>query len=272
VDDFAALLGLQATKVGFAETVRRLAAGTVEYPLHEPFGKPITPTEAREAPYRETEAFWDTFSRGRLVQQQLNALDQPWDAVEEVWLRAEVNFAESILDVGTGWGGAFQHLLERGPQDAIVFGCDTTFLNLKIAQGRAERAGFTHAAFVVGDITLPPFASGLFDAVVSWFGIGAFPRMHAAFEGIGLVLGPGRSFGAAWTPLIDDMEGLAGRDDLIRLAQHLDIPISPDEVAEAAEEAGFEDVETATVGPIYVVSGRSPAGGKEDSQPLELSP
>jgi len=231
----------------------------------EEFAPPITPGDAREAQYRETEAFWDTFSRNRLVQQQLNAIDQHWDALEEVWLRAEVNFAESILDVGTGWGGTLQHLLAHGPLDALVVGCDTAFLNLKVAQGRAGREGFDHAAFVVGDIAVPPFAPGLFDAAVSWFGVGSVPRLRAGLEGVRRVLAPERTFAAAWTPLVNDMEGLAGPDDLARLAEHLDIPTSPEAAAKATEEAGFEDVEITPVGPILVLSGRAPAGAGEDS-------
>lgn len=263
VDDLSTALATEAAKVGFAESVRRLASGAIEYPLREPFGRPITSTEEREALYRENEAFWATLSRSRLVQQQLNAIDRHWDALEEVWLRAELNLAERVLDVGSGWGGTLQHLLERGPQDALVIALDTAFLNLKVAQGRAERAGFEHAVFVVGDITVPPFAPDLFDAVVSWFGIGSIPLLHAGLEGVAHVLAPRGSFAAAWTPLIDDMEGLAGRDDLVRFAERLDVPVSPDDTCKAAEEAGLEEVELTSVGPIYVLSGRRSGGAAE---------
>jgi len=262
VDDFATLLALESQHVGFAEGIRRLADGEIEYPIHDPYGRPVTPSEASEARYRETEAFWDTFSRNRLVQQQMNAIDQHWDAVEEMWLRAEVNLADSILDVRTAWGGTFHRLLERGPQDALVVALDTAFLNLKIAHGRCEREELTHGSFVVGDIAVPPFAPALFESVVSWFGLGSQPRFHAALDGVERVLAPGHAFAAAWTPsMYDDMEGLAGVDVLQRLAARLDIPLDLDDALRVAEQAGFEEVEVTPVGPIYVLSGRAPLGG-----------
>jgi len=269
VDDLSVLLASEATRSGFAESVRRIAAGTVEYPILEPFGKPVDLSEVREAAYRETEAFWDTFSRNRLVQQQLNAIDQHWDALEEVWVTAEVNFADRVLDVGTGWGGALHYLLEHGPQDALVIGLDTAFLNLKIAQGRAQRAELEQAVFAAGDIAVPPFPTGAVDSVVSWFGVGATPRLRESLEGVVELLAPGHAFAAGWTPLVDDMEGLAGRDDLLLLAERLDIPVSPDQAAAAAEAAGCDEVDVRSIGPIFVLSGRAPRrdeseGARED--------
>lgn len=259
VDDFATLLAIGAEDHGFAEAVRMLADGEIAYPLRETLGLPVNSIERREAAERATEAFWDTFSRQRLVQQQLNAIDQHWDALEELWLRADINLVDSILDVGTGWGGTFQHLLERGPQDAFVAGIDTSFLNLQIARGRAERAGYDHAHSVVGDVTEPPFPDESFESVVSWFGLGTVPLLTRGLEAAYRLLAPGFAFAAAWTPTIfADMEGLAGPDVLARLSARLDIPQSPDMAAEAARAVGFADVEVIEAGPVYVLRGRRP--------------
>ena len=168
-----------------------------------------------------------------------------------------------MLDVGTGWGGMFQRLLERGPLDATICGLDTAYLNLNIARGRAERAGFDNAGFVVGDIALPPFAPETFDSAVSWYGVGAVPRTRECLEGLALVLTPGASFAAAWTPLINDMDGLAEPDALRNLVAALDVPVTPDDAATAAMEAGFVEVDVVEIGPIYVLSGRA-ASATED--------
>jgi uncharacterized protein YbaR (Trm112 family)/ubiquinone/menaquinone biosynthesis C-methylase UbiE len=257
VDDLATILAWEAESGGFAEAVRRLADGSVPYPLERPFEPAVSAIEAREGRYRASPAFWATFSRNRLIQQQINAIDRHWDALEEVWLRADVNFADTVLDVGTGWGGTFLPLLEAGPRDALVYGLDTAFLNLRIAQGRAEREQHTHAAIVVGDCVTPPFQPGLFDSAVSWFGVGSVPRFRDCLIGLQTVLGSGCAFACAWTPLVNDMEGLADSDDLRRLAERLDIPVGADAAAATMEEAGFTQVEMVTAGPIFILSGRA---------------
>ncbi len=174
-------------------------------------------------------------------------------------MRADFNYADSILDVGSGWGGTFYHLLERGPQDTRVVGLDTAFLNTCIAKGRADRSEFDHHQFVVGDVTAPPFELGSFESAVSWFGIGTMPQLTECLEGVYRLLGPGFAFAVAWTPtLAADLEGLAGADVLARLAARLDIPQSPQMAVEATEVVGFGDVEVTEVGPIYVLSGRKP--------------
>ena len=257
VDDLATLLALGAEAHGFAEAARMLADGELVFPVEESYGQAVTGVEQREGQERASEAFWETFSRNRLVQQQIVAMDQHWDAVEEMWLRAEINFADSILDVGTGWGGTFQRLLEYGPQDALVVGLDTAYLNLQVARGRAERTGFEHAALVVGDVTEPPFRAGMFESVVSWFGLGTIPLFRDGLHAIHDLLGPGFPFACAWTPtLLADMEGLAGPDVLARMAARLDIPQSPEAAGDTARMVGFEEVEVVEMGPIYVLSGR----------------
>ena len=261
VDDFAVLLSAHGEQHGFAEAVRRLSSGDIPYPVHDELGLLVSAADQREADFREAPDFWDTFSRNRLIQQQLNAIDAHWDALEELWLRGDVNLADTILDVGTGWGGAFHHLLEHGPQDALVFGLDTAFLNLKVAQGRAAHAGFEQAHFVVGDISEPPFAPRLFESVVSWYGIAATPGFRRTLEGLTLVMAPGAAFAAAWTPVVLDMDGLASADELHTLSARFDMPVDPDEAARGAEDAGFEDVEVIEAGPIYILQGRNPAEG-----------
>ncbi len=258
VDDLATLLAFGGEKHGFAEAVRMIADGEMVYPIEEQYGQAVTAFERRDAAERASEAFWETFSRQRLVQQQINAVDQHWDAVEEMWLRADINFVDSILDIGTGWGATFQRLLEQGPHDARVVGLDTAYLNLQIARGRMERSGMVHGAVVVGDITRAPFRESTFESVVSWFGVGTVPYFRQCLEGIRRVLAPGFPFAAAWTPtLFADMEGLAGPDVLARLSARLDIPQSPDMAIDSARMVGFRDVEVVEVGPIYVLSGRA---------------
>ncbi len=263
VDDFAVLLSAYGEQHGFAEAIRRLSGGQIEYPIHEALGLKVSAADQREADVREDPGFWDTFSRNRLIQQQLNAIDTHWDALEELWLRGEVNLADTILDVGTGWGGSLHHMLEHSPQDALVFGLDTAFLNLKIAQSRAAHAGYANAHFIVGDISEPPFAPMLFDSVVSWYGLGATPGFRRALEGMALVMAPGAAFAAAWTPVVLDMDGLAGADELHTLAARFDMPVDPEDAARGAQDAGFEDVEVVEAGPISILQGRSPADAPE---------
>ena len=258
VDDFAGLLTGIASEVGFAEAIRRLGEGNVPFPIVDEVSVPVSAADIREAQFREGENFWETFSRNRLIQQQLNAIDHHWDAIEEMWMLADVNLADAILDVGTGWGGTFQPLLEHGPQDAFIVGLDTAFLNLKVAQGRAMRTGFGHAEFVVGDIASPPFQADLFDSVVSWFGVGSAPRFRECLAGVHEVLRPGGTFAVAWTPFIVDMDGLAAPDDLRRLGQVLDIPDTPEDAAVAADDAGFADIDVVNAGPINILHGSVP--------------
>jgi ubiquinone/menaquinone biosynthesis C-methylase UbiE len=98
--------------------------------------------------------------------------------------------ADSILDVGCGWGDTAIELARRvGPAGSVVgFDCCSAFLDAGRAD--AEAAGLTNVTFVEADVQVYPFKP-VHDFCFSRFGTQFFENPVAGLRNIRLALRPG---------------------------------------------------------------------------------
>src|SRR3954463_9263586 len=128
----------------------------------------------------------------------------------EVVARAAIARGERVLDVACGTGNA---ALLAAAAGARVHGLDAAPRLIEVARARAAEAGLD-AEFVVGDALDLPFDDGVFDAVVSGFGVIFVPDPARAIAEIVRVLAPGgRALLSVWRPEgpIHRMVGVLGR-------------------------------------------------------------
>ncbi|MFB6205585.1 MAG: class I SAM-dependent methyltransferase [Haloglomus sp.] len=125
-----------------------------------------------------------------------------------------------LLDVGCGRGGPAVHLAERFGFD--VTGIDLVSYNLARARENAAAAG-VDAAFVRGDVTHLPFASGSLPACTAVDALVYVPDRAAAVAALSDVLEPGGVF--VFSDLIAEPDpGASGQRALERLAEAWDMP------------------------------------------------
>src|SRR3954468_21674048 len=108
---------------------------------------------------------------------------------------ARVGPGVRVLDVACGTGNAALAAVERG---ARAVGVDFEPALLAIAR---ERPGADRADFLEGDACGLPVGEGMFDVVLSVFGVMYAPDHAAAARELARVAAPGARIGlAAWTP------------------------------------------------------------------------
>jgi SAM-dependent methyltransferase len=96
-----------------------------------------------------------------------------------------------VLNVATGPGLAAAAARDRGA--AAVVGVDLSPRMLEVA-----RAAHSGIEFREADVVALPFPDSTFDAVISNFGLGHFPRPEAAVAECVRVLAPGGSLALSW--------------------------------------------------------------------------
>jgi SAM-dependent methyltransferase len=98
------------------------------------------------------------------------------DAIEHCVLRLHPQRRERVLDLSTGTGWTSRVVARRG---AVVVGVDIASGLLEDARARAAADGLS-IEYRLGDAEALPFADGLFDVVVSTFGVMFASRPEAA--------------------------------------------------------------------------------------------
>lgn len=93
-----------------------------------------------------------------------------------------------VLEVACGRGGFVQELSRAG---ALVTGCDFSEAALRVGRAKLEKVGAKRAALVQGDAKQLPFASELFDIVVSCETIEHVPEVQSAVREMFRVTRPG---------------------------------------------------------------------------------
>lgn len=112
------------------------------------------------------------------------------------WL--EIQPGERVLDVATGTGRAAVAARLRG---AAVTAQDLAPVLLSEAEHNAWRGGFDDLRFSESDAEALPFADGVFDVVISTFGVIHAPRPAVVTGELNRVLDSGGRLGlAVWTP------------------------------------------------------------------------
>src|SRR5947209_4475615 len=93
---------------------------------------------------------------------------------------AAIQDGEYVLDVGCGCGET-TILAARAASSGQALGADFSRIQVAEARRLAAAAGVVNARFVVADAQVHPFGAGVFDVVLSSFGVMFFDDPAAAF-------------------------------------------------------------------------------------------
>ncbi len=93
---------------------------------------------------------------------------------------AQIQDGENVLDVGCGCGDA-TILAARATGSGHALGADFSRILVAEARRLAAAAGAANARFEVADVQVHPFRAGIFDVVLSSFGVMFFDDPAAAF-------------------------------------------------------------------------------------------
>ena len=93
---------------------------------------------------------------------------------------AQIQDGENVLDVGCGCGD-MTILAARATSSGLVLGADFSRIQIAEARRLAAAAGAANARFEVADAQVHPFGAGIFDVVLSSFGVMFFDDPAAAF-------------------------------------------------------------------------------------------
>jgi SAM-dependent methyltransferase len=93
---------------------------------------------------------------------------------------AQIQEGENVLDVGCGCGDV-TILAAHGTGSGHALGADFSRIQVAEARRLAVAAGVINARFEVADVQVHPFGAGIFDLVLSKFGVMFFDDPAAAF-------------------------------------------------------------------------------------------
>ena len=103
---------------------------------------------------------------------------------------AQIEDGESVLDIGCGCGDA-TILAARAAGSGHALGVDLSQIQVAEARRLAAAAGVANVRFEVADAQVHPFQAGIFDLVLSNFGVMFFDDPAAAFDNLRKALRPG---------------------------------------------------------------------------------
>ena len=96
---------------------------------------------------------------------------------------AQIQEGQNVLDVGCGCGDT-TILAARAAGRGRALGADFSRIQIAEARRLAAAAGVINARFEVADVQMHPFAAGVFDVVLSKFGVMFFDDPAAAFANL----------------------------------------------------------------------------------------
>ena len=103
---------------------------------------------------------------------------------------AQIEDGESVLDIGCGCGDA-TILAARAAGSGHALGVDLSQIQVAEARRLAAAGGVANVRFEVADAQVHPFQAGIFDLVLSNFGVMFFDDPAAAFGNLRTALRPG---------------------------------------------------------------------------------
>ena len=96
---------------------------------------------------------------------------------------AQIQDGENVLDVGCGCGDVTIRAA-RATRSGHALGADFSRIQVAEARRLAAAAGVINARFEVADVQVHPFGAGIFDVVLSKFGVMFFDDPAAAFANL----------------------------------------------------------------------------------------
>lgn len=145
-------------------------------------------------------AFWNEGPGRNWVAFQPD-LDLLHQSVSDLLLAAaEPRQGETVLDIGCGAGALAFELATLVGDRGYVHGVDISQPLLERARARRQEASLSHIEFTEGDAQDMDLDQGIYDLVISRFGVMFFADPVAAFRNLARSLKPGgRLVVAAWT-------------------------------------------------------------------------
>lgn len=155
---------------------------------------------------------------------------------------ASLRRGETVLDLGSGGGfDCFLAARQVGPEGRVI-GVDMTPDMLEKARGNAERGGYGHVEFRLGEIEHLPVADGCVDVVISNCVINLSPEKGPVYREAFRVLRPGGRLAVS-----DVVARMAFPDELAEDMQAYGGCLSGasqrEDIRRMLEEAGFKQVE-----------------------------
>ena len=124
---------------------------------------------------------WNRSSGRHFVEQRERWVRMRGRLTARLLVGAQIQDGENILDIGCGCGHTII-LAARASRSGHALGADLS--RIQVAEARrlaAAAAGVTNARFEVADAQVHPFQAGIFDVVLSTFGVMFFDDPATAF-------------------------------------------------------------------------------------------
>lgn len=137
---------------------------------------------------------------GEVWVEQQSMLDRLFQPFEQRLAEAVRQYgAADVLDVGCGAGATSLAVARHSGNRGRCTGVDISVPLIEAARRRAETAGLDNCRFIAADAQQHAFEPGVFDAVISRFGIMFFDDPVAAFANLGRAARPGAGLAViAW--------------------------------------------------------------------------
>jgi SAM-dependent methyltransferase len=144
-----------------------------------------------EQPNQQQAQHWNEVAGPTWVEMQdvTDRMLAPFEA--RLTQRAFPGVGQSVLDVGCGAGATTLAMARRLGPDGLCLGVDISAPLVAAAKARAQAEALPAAAFIEADAQTHRFDPGLFDAVISRFGVMFFDDPVAAFANLAHATAPG---------------------------------------------------------------------------------
>lgn len=146
--------------------------------------------------------YWNA-EQGQKWKDNQHALDTIFSEITALLLsRAKIMPGETILDIGCGTGETTLEVAKRTGSSGHIIGIDVSSVLLSLAKQRSKENNLGNVEFLLADAQSYSFEDGMFDLVISRFGVMFFNDPYSAFKNIvGAVHQGGRMVFICWAPI-----------------------------------------------------------------------
>jgi len=247
------------------EAIRMIAEGEIgpeKLARNEPL---LTPKESKEGEYKDSEKFlqdrFGSIKRARDHFRRQHETDRKF--YDMIIKMGRLDKADTILDIGTGYGYMLQFLAEHF-RSAKIFSIGISYTNLKAVRGRLRIFGINHDIHLIAaDALQPPFRNDQFETVESWAGQG---NIASFFDIFGQVYRTLRNHGWFVTDIGGGLERAdrdtrtlietVGEEFFVKNLRKLGLLSTNNEARKTMKERGFHNISSRRVNSMHIISGR----------------